>query len=303
MRLAFVTEPLTRFGGAEKVLRVLHEMYPDAPIYAPYYDPVVVARFFPKAEVRTSFLQRLPWRMLGARMLLPLLAVAVESFDLRDFDLVVSSSSAFAKGAVTRSHARHVAYVHTPPRFLWEDRHLYLEALRMPLIIKWGIAPLLHWLRTWDQHTAYRVDGFFANSSYTAQRVKKYWGKDAQVLYPPVDTQSYAGDANSFPQKPYALAISRFTPHKRLGLALEAFHRLPALSLVIVGEGPQEGLLKNQAPPNAVFLPWQETENLRTLMAHAEFFVMPQVEDFGITAIESMAEGTPVLASRMPSSA
>ena len=298
MKLAFVTEPLTRFGGAERVLKVLHEMYPEAPVYTPYANDEVVARFFPAADIRTSFLHRFPWRALPNRALLPLLPIAIESFDLRDYDTVVSSSSAFAKGVVTRSHARHVAYIHAPPRFLWEDRHLYLRSLSWSLFLSPALAPLLHWLRTWDQYSAHRVDAFVANSRYTALRVKKYWGKESQVLYPPVDTQSYAGRDNPFSQQPYALLVSRLTPHKRVELALEAFHRLPALSLVVAGEGPQEKWLKAQAPPNAVFLAWQDREKLRTLMAHAECFLMPQVEDFGIAAVEAMAEGTPVLAFR-----
>lgn len=309
MRLAFITEPLTRFGGAERVLLALHEIHPDAPIFTPYADRSVAGRFFPVADIRTSFLQRLPWRAFGPKALLPLLPVAIESFDLRDYDTVISSSSAFAKGVVTRSHARHISYIHTPPRFLWEDRHLYLDALSSSSslwslssswswFVRLGAAPVLHWLRTWDQHTAHRVDSFLANSRYTAARIKKYWQKDADVLYPPVDTQSYGEKENPFPEKPYWLLVARLTPHKRVALAVQAFQRLPALSLVVVGEGPEAKRLKVQAPQNAVFLPWQEEKRLRTLMAHAECFLMPQVEDFGIAAVEAMAEGTPALAYR-----
>ena len=302
-RIALVHEPLIRYGGAERVLCVLHRLYPDAPIFTPYADRSVVVRFFTGADVHESFLAGIPM-VRNPRLVMPFLPLAFESFDLRDFDVVLSSSSAFSKGVVTRSYARHISYVHTPPRFLWEDRQHYLDALRFPKIAYVALVPMLHWLRTWDQHSAQRVDRFLANSRYTATRVKHYYQKESEVLYPPVDTTYHGYDDTIIRRifsggEPFYLVVARLTPHKRLDLAIETFSNFFSRTpLLVVGSGPYEQFLKQKAGRNIRFLGWQDKETIRALMHAAEAFVMPNVEDFGIAAVEAMAEGTPVLAYR-----
>lgn len=303
MRLALVHEPLIRFGGAERVLLALHKLFPAAPIFTPYADHGVTDRFFTGADIRESFLAHTPLAS-RPRLAMPFLPLAFESFDLRDFDMVVSSSSAFSKGVVTRSHAQHISYVHTPPRFLWEDRHYYLASLRVPRVFKAGAVPLLHWLRTWDQHAAHRVDRYIANSQYTARRLMRYYQKDAQVLYPPVDTMCHEYDDVITRRifsggQPFFFAVARFTPHKKLDLAVETFSKFFLKTpLVVAGIGPEAGKLKKNAGKNIRFLGWQDEGTVRALMHAAEAFLMPNVEDFGIAAVEAMAEGTPVLAYR-----
>src|SRR3989344_5201764 len=302
-RIALVHEPLIRYGGAEQVLRVLHRLYPDAPIFTPYADRGVVDRFFTGATIRESFLAGIPM-VRNPRLVMPFLPLAFESFDLRDFDVVLSSSSAFSKGVVTRSYAKHISYVHTPPRFLWEDRQYYLDALRFPKIAHVVLVPMLHWLRTWDQHAAQRVDRFVANSHYTATRVKRYYQKESEVLYPPVDTTYHGYDDTIMRRlfsggEPFYLVVARLTLHKRLDLAIETFSKFFSRTpLLVVGTGPHDQFLKQKAGYNVRFLGWQDEETIRAFMHAAEAFVMPNVEDFGIAAVEAMAEGTPVLAYR-----
>src|SRR3989344_8517744 len=250
-RIALVHEPLIRYGGAERVLRVLHRLYSDAPIFTPYADRIVVDRFFTGADVHESFLAGMSM-LRNPKLAMPFLPLAFESFDLRDFDVVFSSSSAFSKGVVTRSYAKHISYVHTPPRFLWEDRQHYLDALRFPKIAYVALVPMLHWLRTWDQHSAQRVDRFLANSRHTATRVKHYYQKESEVLYPPVDTTYHDYDdtimRKLFPGgEPFYLVVARLTPHKRLDLAIETFSNFFSRTpLLVVGSGPYEQFLKQK---------------------------------------------------------
>jgi glycosyltransferase involved in cell wall biosynthesis len=295
MRLALAHDYLTRFGGAERVLQELAGQFPDAPIYTLKANPEVIAAHFPKADVRTAFTGRLPG---GHRAALPLLPIAVESLDLRDYDVVLSSTSALMKGVVTRAHTRHISYCHTPPRYLWEDRTEYAQVHLPPGARALGRG-MLHLLRLWDQHAGYRVDTFLANSQYTADRIRRYYGREAAVLAPPVDVTSHPlTDATrkrlELPDG-YYLLVSRLAWWKHPEIAIDALGAL-GFPLVVVGEGPLTRELAQTAKPNVLFVGWQDDATVRELMAGARALLHPSVEDFGITAIEAMAEGTPVIA-------
>lgn len=300
VKLAFVHDYLLTYGGAERVLQALHEMYPTAPIYTLFCDERIRGDYFPGADIRTSYLDRIPFRKSFRRWLLPLLPNAVESFDLRDYDVVLSSTSAFAKGVITRAHARHICYCHTPPRFLWEDESSYRRA-HVARILRPFLIPLTHLLRLWDQHAAQRVDTFSANSRYTKERIHRYYRRDAEVVYPPVDvaehpTVQHTRDRFRLPEE-FFLSVGRLVWWKYPDLAIETFNRL-GLPLIVVGEGPLRKKLQNRSRRNIRFLGWQPDEIVRELMHAASALIHPQIEDFGMAAVEAMAEGAPVVAFR-----
>jgi len=295
MRIAFAHDYLTRFGGAERVLHVLHEAYPTAPIFTLIARDDVVQRHFPNADIRTSFAQRFPF---SHRTALPLLPFAVESFDTSGYDVVFSATSAFMKGLVTRSNTRHISYVHTPPRYLWEDRSSYARH-HIPRGARWMAHPMLHMLRLWDTAASKRADQHYANSHYTKERMQQYYGVTAEVMSPPVDiTQHPLSDetarAYALPDE-YFLLVSRLAWWKRPDIAIDAFSAL-GLPLLVVGDGPKANQLRKDANANVQFLGSLPDHQVRELMSGARALVHPSLEDFGITAVEAMAEGTPVIA-------
>lgn len=325
MRVAIVHDFLTRFGGAERVLLALHKMFPEAPIYVLLFNDKKTRVHFPDAEIRPSFLQKFPNFLKNRpKLLAPFCSTAVETFDLRDFDLVISSSSAFAKGVIVRPKTTHVCYCHSPARFLHDYYHDYLRDLgnffpKLPAQI------FCHYLRIWDKTSADRVDYFIANSKATAKRIKKYYQKEAEVIYPPATlpashaSQGEAGrslarragppvsnvwspdlqtlkPAEKIEEK-YFLIVSQLTPYKRIDVAIEAFNRL-GLPLYVAGDGPDRKRLEKMAGKNVKFLGWlSEEEKLRRL-ENCEAFVFPGEDDFGIAPVEAMAAGKPVLAYR-----
>jgi glycosyltransferase involved in cell wall biosynthesis len=300
MKLAFVHDFLIRFGGAERVLAELHAMYPDAPIYTIVADERLVAERFPNADIRTSFLGRVPGLSRRHRFALPAIPVAVESFDFREYDIVFSSSSGLSKGIVTRAKTLHISYCHTPPRYLWEDRERYLRE-EVPRFLAPLLLPMLHVVRLWDQHAAQRVDRFLANSRYTADRIARYYRRDAKVVPPPVDVSEHPCDIETrqrfaLPEE-FFLSVGRLVSWKRPELSVETFNRLD-LPLIIVGSGPLERKLRRLARRNIRFLGFQPDTVVRKLMHAARALIQPQVEDFGIASVEAMAEGTPVIAFR-----
>lgn len=291
MKVALVHDFLMQMGGAEKVLEVLHGMFPDAPVYTSAYDPAVMPDPYRAWDIRTTFLQRLPWKKRTHRLALLLYPLAFETLDLTGYDLVISSSSCFAKGVVTSPDALHLCYTHTPMRFAWGSRE-YLARERGRGRWQGLLAPGLHYLRLWDAATAGRVDQYVANSSIVARRIRKFYGRDSRVIHPPVDTARYqiASDIGD-----YYMIASRFIPYKRLDLAVEAFTRL-GRPLKIVGDGRQRGELARQAGPNVEFLGRVSDTELARLLARAKAYVMPGEEDFGIAPVEANACGRPVIA-------
>ncbi|HRY82328.1 MAG TPA: glycosyltransferase [Candidatus Moranbacteria bacterium] len=295
IKIALVHDFLNQYGGAEKVLEVLAEMFPEAPIYTLLYDREKMREKFKGKEIRTSFLQRLP-RFLRKRYkyFLPFLPTAPESFDLRDFDLVISSSGAWSKGIVTRLDTIHIAYIHSPMRFVWDYNEKYLRDERKE---KFGflIRPVLSYFRLWDKLASDRPDYLIANSKYTQSRIKKYYRRESEVIYPPVNQESGIMNHESGNDKKYFLIVSRLSAYKKIDKAIEAFNKLE-LPLVIVGTGKEEKRLKKIAGKTIEFLGYQKEEDLPEIYKNARAFIFPGVDDFGIAPVEAMMHGIPVIA-------
>ncbi len=292
MKLALVHDYLIQDGGAERVLMALHEMYPEAPVYTLLHDRGRANPVFKDWDVKTSFLQSLPGGLRRYQWMLPLMPTATESYNLSEYDVVISSSSAFAKGVVTRPETLHISYCHTPTRYLWTDSLSYVEELRVPRLVKGILPALLSYLRLWDRMAADRVGAFVANSETVADRIRKYYNRDAAVIHPPVDVESFyispkAGN--------YYLAGGRLVSYKRFDIAVKAFSQL-GIPLKIFGEGPELPRLRAMAKPNITFLGRVTEQEKKDLYSKCVAFLHPQIEDFGITAVEAMASGRPVIA-------
>lgn len=292
MRVALIHDHLVQHGGAERVLLAMHEAYKDAPIFTLVYDENSIGSDFKGAQINTSFLQKIPGAHRLLRWLLPIMPAATEGYDLSEFDVVLSSSSAFAKGAIPAQSAISICYCHTRTRYLWSDTHSYVAELRLPAFIK-AILPLfLSRLRSWDWHAAQRVDFFLANSKNVQRRIKKYYQKDSTVIYPPVETHKFHIKQG---EKSYLLIGGRLVSYKRFDLAIKAANILK-IPLKVFGTGPMEAELKKIAGPTVEFLGRVSDEERTKLYEDAIAFLHPHEEDFGITAVESMAAGRPVIA-------
>jgi len=274
------------------VLRVFQAMWPEAPTYTLLYDPRRAHPAFASRDIRTSFLQKMPFSLAKYQWYLPLMPHATESHDLSDFDVVVSSSSAFSKGVITRPDTLHVSYCHTPTRYLWSDTHSYVAELNAPRIMKMMLPFVLTRLRLWDRWAADRVDRFVANSTNVRERITKYYRRDADVIHPPVDTTSFtiAPRTDNF-----YLAGGRLVSYKRFDLLVKAFNNL-GIPLKIFGTGPMFDKLREMSRPNIEFLGWVDPVTRAVLYSKCIAFLHPHEEDFGITAIEAQASGRPVIA-------
>lgn len=290
MRVALVHDYLAQDGGAERVLKSLHEIWPEAPIFVLFHDQKKI-NYIPKEKIIESFLGKMPFIHSSFPWYLPLMPVATERHDLSKFDVVISSSSVFAKGVITPPHTLHVSYCHTPARFLWADSHDYLSDLKRSRLIKIILPPLMHRLRLWDQMSTQRVDQFIANSRTVRQRILKYYRRESTVIHPPVIITPPT--INKIGQ--YFVAGGRLVPYKRLDIAIKTFNRL-GWNLKIFGTGPELNYLKKIAKPNIEFLGKISEEDKSNILSGARAFIHPQLEDFGITPIESMAAGRPVIA-------
>ncbi len=295
MRVALVHDYLTELGGAERVLQALCELFPHAPIYTLIYDEKATGGLFKERRIHTSFLQRMPYARSRHRNYAWLMPLAVEQFDLSKYDLVISDSASYAKGIVTKPHTVHISYCHTPIRYAWDDSHRYVKEFGAPLFLRHLIPLFLNYLRIWDKEAALRVDAFIANSSFVKERIRKYYRVDAQVVHPPVDTEFFSAVKRS-PQD-YFLAAGRLVAYKRFDLALRAFNEL-GMPLVVAGEGSEMKKLKAIAGKTITFAGHVSDQDLRGLYAGAKALIFPQEEDFGITAVEAMATGCPVIAYR-----
>ena len=293
MKVALVHDYLTRFGGAERVLLELADLFPEAPIYTFLYDKDKMEQHFPAERVRTSFLQKFPrWWRSRPKYLLPFLPIAPETFDLREFDMVISSSSAFAKGVVTRPKTWHINYCHNPARFLWDYSYEYLCQQNLGVISRVVVKIFLNYLRLWDRAASRRVDYFVANSQATARRIIKHYQQETKVIYPPVNLPA---DWQTKTPGDYFLIVSQLTPYKRIDVAVEAFNKL-GLPLVIIGEGSQKKRLMKMAKSNVKTLGWQTDEAVADYYKNCLAFIFPGEDDFGIAPVEAMGWGKPVLA-------
>ncbi|MBI3671561.1 glycosyltransferase [Candidatus Azambacteria bacterium] len=293
MRVALVHDYLLNYGGAERVLSALCKIYPEADIFTLLYDEKL-SKYFPKDKVKTSFLDGLPYFLKkNHKFLLPLLPIAVESFDLSDYDIVISSSSVFAKGVVTNPGTVHICYCHSPARFLWDYNERYLKDEKNNALFKPFIKYLIHKARIWDRSSSERVDVWIANSKVTQERIKKYYKKDAVVIHPPV--KSLNCRRNDLKIRDYFLVVSRLSPYKKIDLIINAFNEL-GLPLVVVGGGRDKKRLQMFAENNIVFTDFVPDAELACYYQNCKAFVMAQEEDFGIAPLEAMNFGKPVLA-------
>ena len=288
-RIALTTEWLTAFGGAERCLVEFQRVFPDAPIYTSVYEPRGLPAEHRGWAVRPSFLQRVPLARRNHRPFFPLMPLAFESFDLSEYDLVLTTSSAAAKGVITPPDVPNLCYCYTPPRYLWDQYHQQTKGLRGKAFI--GLAA--HWLRVWDRAAADRVDHFLAISETVASRIRRYYRREATVVHPPVDTQRFR--PNGLPSEDFLLVVSRLVPYKRVDQAVIAATRL-GVPLKVVGVGPEMQRLRALAGRNVTFLGWRDDAEVAELYARCRAFVFPGLDDFGIAPVEAMASGRPVVA-------
>lgn len=296
MKVALVHDHLAQDGGAEKVLQVLMEIFPDAPIYTLLCEKSNENKHYRDRMIFTSMIQRLPGGVKHYQWYMPFMPMAVEFFDLTDYDLVISDTSSFAKGIITPTNTLHLCYCHTPTRYLWSDTHEYIRELKYNKYFKKVISLILNYVRLWDRVAADRVDDYIANSNIVAKRIKKYYRRDSEIINPPVEVERF-GVAKESVEEEYFLIGCRLTPYKRVDIAVEAFKK-NGKKLKIFGDGPDKKRLQKIAAdaPNIEFLGRVEDEELKRLYSHCMAFLNPQEEDFGITCVEAMASGRPVIA-------
>lgn len=278
------------------MLRVLCAIFPDAPIYTLFYDKDATGDIFGGREIRTSFLQKIPFIKKYHRGFPLLMPLAIEQFDFSSFDVVISVSASFAKGIITKPNTKHICFCLTPPRFLWDDSHKFVEELNYPKPVKNILPPFISYLRVWDKEASYRVDEFWAISEFIRERIKKYYSRDSAVVYPPVDVSKFYSSDNV---GNYFLMAGRLVAYKRFDLGIKAFNKL-GFPLKIVGVGPELKKLRSLASGTSgiEFLGQVSDDRLASLYSKAQALIFPQEEDFGIVPLEAMASGRPVIALR-----
>ncbi|OGD65772.1 hypothetical protein A3F08_01675 [Candidatus Berkelbacteria bacterium RIFCSPHIGHO2_12_FULL_36_9] len=293
MKVAFVHEFLTQLGGAEKVLEALCELFPDPPIYTLVYDKNKTGAVFGKRDIRTSFVQKLPFGISKYKWYLVFYPKAIESFDLSEYDLIISDSSAFAKGAIRAKNAVHICYCHTPTRYLWQIPDFYVKTAKIPWPITKIMPMVLNWLKKWDFKAAQRPDHFIANSQEVQERIKTYYHRDSEIIYPFVDFNQFALSKNT---KNYYLLAGRIVPYKRYDIVIRAFDKL-GLPLKVVGSGYGLEDLKKIAKSDKIeFVGWVPDSEKIKYLGGAKALIFPAEEDFGIVMLEAMASGCPVIA-------
>ena len=288
-RVALVHDFLVDLRGADRVFLAIADIWPDAPIYTAVYDENGTEGRFAHRDVRTSFLQRLRPSASTFRSLLPLYPSAVESFDLSEFDLVLSSSSAWAHAVICHEHTTHVSYCYNPFRYAWNDRDRTLADMPDPFSRAVLHGVLRRW-RQWDWIAAQRVDRYLTISRTARARIRHYWGRDSTIVHPPVDTKRFA------PAQPegYYLLLSELMRHKQIDIAVEAFNRL-RLPLVVVGDGPDQRRLRRMAGPTIEFAGRVPDAEAARLLSGTRALVVTAVEEFGLAAVEAQASGRPVI--------
>ncbi|MEA3344901.1 MAG: glycosyltransferase [Chloroflexota bacterium] len=291
MRVALVHDWLNQRGGAENVLEVLVEMFPQAPIYTSMYWPQAMPPFYRQWDIRTSWLDRLPLIKAHHQPFLPFYPLAFQGFDLSDYDLVLSNKSGFCHGVRTSPSAVHICYCLTPTRYLWNFEN-YIAREGLGYIARLLVPPLLGPLRSWDLAAVQRVTAFAAISHEVQERISTFYHRDSTVIHPPVDTGRFQ---IADEQEDYFLIVSRLVPYKRIGLAVEACTKL-GLPLVVLGEGRDRDRLEALAGPTVRFLGWASDVERARYMSRCRAFLFPGREDFGIAPVEAQAAGRPVIA-------
>lgn len=288
MNIAIVHDWLSEFAGADKVLWQLKQIYPDADIYTSVYDKEKVPQF-DKYEIRTTYLQKLPLSKRLRSIMIPLMPLAFEQLDLSKYDLVISNSTSAAKGVITRPNTCHISYCHTPTRYLW------MPEMDTRASTSWLRRKANKALKVWDIAAVARVDYFIGNSENVSLRIKKYYKRDSEVVYPPVDTSFFNIKKENVSRGEYFLFVGRFVPYKKADLVIKAFNKM-GVELRLIGTGPEEDKLKKMAKSNIKFLGRASDKAYLENLKSAKALIFPSEEDFGIVPVEAMACGTPVIA-------
>ncbi len=295
MKVALVHDWLPVFSGAEQVLSAIIQSTGPIDLYTlfNFLDDGDLEKIGAK-EIFTSYLDRLPFRENYYRYTFPFCPAAIENFDLADYDLVLSSSAAFAKGVIVHPHQRHIAYVHTAVRYAWDQTFEYMRRTAMSRL---PFGPILrqslHKLRIWDFRSAQGADVLLANSSVVQRRIEQIYGRRSYVLHPPVDVVSFPMQSE---KDDYYVCASRLVPYKRFDLVVDAFKDMPNRKLIVCGDGPELNRLKERAGPNVTFAGHLPRADLIRTISHARAFIFPAYEDFGIVMAEALSSGTPVIA-------
>ncbi len=294
MRVALIHDHLAQMGGAEKVLQVLVEMFPNAPIYTLLYDEENIKKNFQNVKIEPSIIQKMPGGIRHYKWYMPFMPMAVEFFDLTGYDVVLSSTSSFAKGVITTPDTLHICYCHTPTRYVWSDTHQYINELKYNKWFKKAISLVLNYIRIWDRQAADRVDKFIANSKTVQKRIRKYYKTDSTIIHPNIEEEKFY-ISNEI--KDYFLVGCRLVPYKRIDIVIQAFKKL-GLDLKIFGDGPDMERLKEIAAgaKNIQFLGRVSDQDRSQLFAECRAYINPQTEDFGLTIVEALASGRPVIA-------
>lgn len=291
MKIALVHDYLNQYGGAERVLEALLEIYPDADLFTLIYDSRQMPAKLSKKRIRRSFLNKFPFSKFYYEYLLPLYPLAIESFDMRGYDLIISNSSAWAKGIITTVNSCHITYCLNPMRFAYDS---YYPLINKKGIISKGLAAVLHYIRLWDEISAKRPDKYITISETVKRRVIKYYGIDSEIVHPPVDNDFFV-PAPDKRQEQYYLIVSRLKPYKQIELAIEAFNFLKK-PLIIIGDGSHYNYLKGMAKRNIQFIRDADDLKLLSYYQRCKAVIFPQIEDFGIVPLEAQACGKPVIA-------
>lgn len=295
MKIAIVCDWLVTYAGAERVIEQMLQAFPDSDLYSVVdFVDNKDRDFLLHKSPRTTFIQHLPKAKKNYRQYLPLMPLAIEQLDLSEYDLVLSSSHAVAKGVLTGPNQVHISYVHSPLRYAWDLQHQYLrEAGLMKGAKGWVAKAVLHYMRIWDLRTANGVDAFMANSKFIARRIWKVYRREAEVIYPPVDVESFGLCEK---KDDFYVTASRMVPYKKIDLIVSAFSEMPDKKLVVIGDGPDFEKVKAKATANIELLGYQSFNSLKHYIQRARAFVFAAEEDFGIAPVEAQACGTPVIA-------
>jgi glycosyltransferase involved in cell wall biosynthesis len=298
MKVAIIHDWLVAYAGAERVLEEMIACYPDADIFSLVdFIPAAKRNFMRDKNVVTSFIQKLPMAATKYRNYLLLMPLAIEQFDLSNYDLVISSSHAVAKGVLVGPDQLHICMCYSPIRYAWDLQHQYLRESNLVSGVKgWFARWVLHKIRLWDTRTAFAVDQFIGISHFISRRIEKAYRRESTVIYPPVDVSGFAFKAE---KEEFYLTASRMVPYKKMPLIVEAFSKLPGKRLIVIGEGPEFNKCKAVAGPNVELMGWQPFDVLKDHMQRAKAFIFAAEEDFGITPLEAQACGTPVIAFGM----
>jgi glycosyltransferase involved in cell wall biosynthesis len=296
MKIALVHDYLVQYGGAERVLEAFTELFPEASIYTLLYDKDAMHGVFAQKRIHTSFLQKIPGALRNHRAFPMLMPIAIEQFDFSPYDIVLSDSSSYAKGIITRPETLHICYLHTPMRYAWDDCQKYAQDFGLPSFVKKLVPLFMSPLRLWDRSAADRPDHIIANSEFVRKRIRKYYRRESVVIHPPVNVGNFFV-AKEEDRKDYFLMVGRLIAYKRHDIAIEACNRLH-IPLKIIGRGPEMERLKKIAGPTIEFLGRVPDGDLPRYYAQCRGFIFPQEEDFGIVAIEAMASGRPIVAYR-----